>query len=347
MTTDLTSDDEKTASIPSDLDALFDKNLRRRKQISALFEKVCFFSTWIGIMALIVLIASVVWDGWDFLTVHFLTNFSSTITPEDSGLFGGIIGSFWLILLTALFSIPIGMGAAIYLEEFAYDNWLTKFIQLNISNLAGVPSVVYGVLGLTIFARMFSVFDSQIRAIPLGFATIRIPLPLGDALITGAMTLSLLILPIIIIACQESLRSVPPSIRHGAYALGATKWRAVRDQVFPAALPGMMTGVILAISRAIGETAPLVIVGAAAFLGFPPGDINRPSDIVTNPQGFINIPFGKYEAMPITIYGWAQESKPVFTDLASAGIVVLLAILLLMNAIAVYIRHRSSKKLRH
>ena len=293
------------------------------------------------------MLTSVLWKSWGTLSFSFLTNYDSRLEPENAGIFVALLGSFWLLILTAIFSIPIGIGAAIYLEEFATDNWLTRLIRLNIANLASVPSIVFGLLGLTVFVRMFSLFQAHARVIPLGFASLRIPMPLGPTLIAGALTLSLLILPIIIIACQESLRSIPQTIRHAAYGLGATQWQAVRDQVFPAALPGMMTGVILAVSRAIGETAPLVVIGVAAFILNAPGDIEKPSDIISNPQGVLDAPFSEFTVMPFQIFTWASQAKPEYENTAAAGIVVLLVVLLVMNGIAVYTRYRFQKHLKN
>jgi phosphate transport system permease protein len=211
-----------------------------------------------------------------------------------------LFGTLWLIGLTAAVSIPIGLAAAIYLHEYAQKSRLTRFIELNIANLAGVPSIVYGILGLAVFIRLFD---------------------LGRSVIAGALTLSLLILPVVIIAGREALAAVPDSIRQAAFALGATRWQTVRSHVLPAALPGMMTGVILALSRAIGEAAPLIMIGALTFIAFVP---DGPMDVFT--------------AMPIQIYNWCDEPDAIFQELAGAGIIVLLGLLLPMNAVAVGIR---------
>jgi phosphate transport system permease protein len=214
----------------------------------------------------------------------------------------------WLITLTALFSVPIGVGAAVYLEEYARASRWRSLVQLNIANLAGVPSIVYGILGLGLFVRA---------------------LALEESVLAGALTLTLVVLPIVILAAQESLRAVPNSIRHASYALGATRWQTVRHQVVPAALPGILTGVILAISRALGEAAPIVVVGAATFMTFVPAT-----------------PIDEYSALPMQIFYWAGHPNRQFHDVAAAAIIVLLTVLILMNATAVYLRYRYGRRIQ-
>jgi phosphate transport system permease protein len=295
-----------------------------------------------------VLLGAVAYSAAGWLDWQFLTSFDSRF-PQKSGILAGIWGTAWTIVFTAMFAVPVGVGAAMYLEEFARESWLTRIIQVNLSNLAGVPSIVFGILGLTAFVRMFGLFgeDSLIRVteIPLFGATI--PLPFGRCVISAALSLTLMILPVIIVAAREALRAVPPSLRHASFALGATKWQTVRHQVLPAALPGIMTGIILALSRAIGEAAPLILIGAATFVRFAPGNIASPRDVLDNPQGLIEAPFDKFTVMPIQIFKWAGMPDPDFHHVASAGIVVLLALLLLLNATAIYLRNRSQKKLRY
>ena len=219
-----------------------------------------------------------------------------------------IRGTLWVIGLTALLAFPIGVGAAVYLEEYAPNNRWTRLLKLNIANLAGVPSVVYGLLGLGVFVSLFN---------------------LGRSIISGSLTLALLILPVIIIASQEAIRAVPSSLRQAAFALGATRWQVARDHVLPAALPGILTGIILSISRAIGETAPLLVVGAAAYVTF-------------NPDGIMS----KYTVIPMQIYEWARRPQAEFTNLAAAAIIVLLVVLLMLNGIAIYLRQRASSRVR-
>jgi phosphate transport system permease protein len=240
------------------------------------------------------------WIDWQFLT-EFPSRF-----PEKAGIKSALWGTVWLISFTALISIPVGVAAAIYLEEYAATTRVSRFIEINIANLAGVPSIVYGILGLAIFVRWFA---------------------LGRSVLAGSMTMSLLVLPVIIMASREAIRSVPSSIRHAAFALGATRWQTVRHHVLPSATPGILTGVILAMSRAIGETAPLIMIGALTYVAFVP---EGPSDPFT--------------ALPIQIFNWVSRPQKEFHFLAAAGIVVLLIVLLAMNAAAIAIRQRSQRK---
>ncbi|MFQ5732271.1 MAG: phosphate ABC transporter permease PstA [Planctomycetaceae bacterium] len=300
------------------------RELTRRHRKGRIFCATCFASTWLAVAVLAVLLIGVCVQAFGWLDWAFLTSFQSD-TAEESGILAGLWGSFWLILYTGLISIPVGVGAAIYLEEFASDNRLTRLIRVNLANLAGVPSIVYGILGLTVFVRLMS---------------------LDRSVIAGAMTLSLLILPVIIVASQEALRGVPASLRHASLALGATQWQTVRRQVLPAAAPGILTGIILSISRAMGETAPLVIVGALAFVQATPGRINSPIDFVTKSEEISHIPFDRFTALPMQIYQWATDSRAEFQQLAAAGILVLLAVLLMMNGVAILIRYRAQKSAR-
>lgn len=252
------------------------------------------------IAALGTLLVAVTLEGGKWLSLGFLRHYPSQLDPEHGGIKSALAGSIWVIGLTALFSVPVGISAAVYLHEYAGRNRFTRFIELNIANLAGVPSIVYGILGLTIFVRMCH---------------------FGRSVIAGALTLSLLVLPVVIIASREALAAVPDSLRQAAYALGATPWQTVRSHVLPAALPGILTGIILALSRAIGEAAPLLVLGALTYIRFVPDGLLSP-----------------FTALPIQIYNWADQPDQVFQELAAAGILVLLGILLPMNAIAVAIR---------
>lgn len=318
---------------------------------------LCGLAATLSVSMLAVLMAAVCYRAWGWLDLQFLTSFDSR-RPPQSGILAGILGTMWVIGLTTLFSVPLGVGAALYLEEYAYKGRLTRIIQLNISNLAGVPSIVYGILGLTVFVRMFGIFSPDglverwtgLRIEGFfwseNFRAWLIPLPFGRVVISGALTLTLLILPIIIIATQEALRAVPPSIRNASLALGATKWQTIRLQVLPAALPGIMTGVILAISRAIGETAPLVMMGAMTFVYFAPGKIHSLSAVAENPEGLVKAPFDSFTVLPIQIFYWVRQSDVRFQNVAAAGIVVLLSVLLFLNGIAIYLRNRFSKHLR-
>jgi len=280
------------------------RSLARRHAISKAFRILCAGMTWAGVAILGVLLFHVTREGLRWIDIQFLTDFPSRF-PEKAGIKSALWGTLWLIALTAAFSIPVGIAAAIYLEEYAAKGRISAFIEVNITNLAGVPSIVYGILGLVIFVRCFA---------------------LGRSVLAGSLTMSLLILPVIIIAAREAIRAVPGSIRQAAYALGATRWQVVRDHVIPSALPGILTGVILALSRAVGETAPLVMIGALTYVAFIP-------------EG----PMDGFTALPIQIFNWASRPQKDFHQLAAAGIVVLLAVLLLMNALAVFIRHSAER----
>jgi len=324
---------------------LFAAKLAWRHRTGWLFAAVCRLATWASLLFLAVIIVAIVWQAWPRLTWGFLTRFDS-YRPEMAGMLPGILGSFWLLTFTAVMCVPIGIGAAIYLEEYARPSRFTRFIQLNISNLAGVPSIVFGILGFTAFVRMFGMPQSKI-VLSLGFTDWRIPLPFGRSVLAGAMTLSLLCLPVVIIASQEALRSVPASLRHAALALGATKWQTISRQVLPAAMPGILTGVILALSRALGETAPLAVLGAATFITFAPGRLNSASDVAQHPERLLNVPFDQFTAMPLQIYNWVNEQTRDFQlHVSAAGIVVLLVILVLMNGTAILIRQHFQRKIR-
>ncbi len=279
-------------------------NLARRRLKARLFRLSCMVLTWLCLVMLAVLLIHATRQGLPWLDMQFLRDFPSRF-PERAGIKSALYGTLWLIGLTAAFSIPVGVAAAIYLEEYAKRSRVNSLIEISLANLAGVPSIVYGILGLTIFVRW---------------------LGLGRSVMAGAMTMSLLILPIIIIASREALRAVPDSIRQAASALGATQWQTIRHHVIPSAMPGILTGTILALSRAIGETAPLIMIGALTYVAFVP-------------KG----PMDAFTALPIQIFNWVSRPQQEFHELAAAGIVVLLAVLLLMNATAVIIRHRSQR----
>lgn len=280
-------------------------NLRRRKVVAHAFRLLCMFLTWFCLVLLAVLLIHATRQGLPWLDLQFLKEFPSRF-PERAGIKSALWGTLWLISLTAVISIPVGVSAAMYLEEYAKRTRLNAVIDVSIANLAGVPSIVYGILGLALFVRWMS---------------------LGRSVLAGAMTMSLLILPIIIIAAREALRAVPDSIRRASYALGATQWQTIRHHVLPAALPGILTGTILALSRAIGETAPLIMIGALTYVAFTPTG-----------------PMDAFTALPIQIFNWVSRPQQEFHELAAAGIVVLLTALLLMNATAVIIRQRAEKR---
>ena len=296
-----------------------------------LFVLLCIASTLLSIVMLVVLLTSIVSQGNEFLTWKLLTN-SPSRKPAKAGIYPAMMGTIFVCGVCALSAIPIGVGTAILLEEFKprqkYLRVLHSIVQLNITNLASVPSIVYGILGLTAFAHMFGVLGSVDKPIytlgtPDDWYYLR--LPFGRSVLAGGLTLMLVILPIIIISSQEALRAVPGSLRHGALALGCTRWQTVWSTSLPAAVPGIMTGTILAMSRAIGEAAPLLII-AALYLRFTPGHL-----------------MDDFAAMPLQIFNWASRPKADFHYVAASGIIVLLAILLSFNAIAITIRQITHK----
>ncbi|MEQ1855862.1 MAG: phosphate ABC transporter permease PstA [Longimicrobiales bacterium] len=278
---------------------------RRRRLMGVLFAWLCGAATLVGVVALAVLLVDVLIDGLPRLNGAFLSSFASRF-PERAGVRAALAGSIWLLVLTAILSFPVSVAAAIYLEEYASKGWLTKAIQINVANLAGVPSIVYGILGLALFVRA------------LGF---------DRSILSGALTLSLLVMPVIIMASQEAIRAVPSTIREAAYGLGATRWQVVRHQVLPMAFPGIMTGTILALSRAIGETAPLILVGAVGFVAFTPQSV-----------------MDQFTVLPLQIYSWISRPQDEFRELAAAGIIVLLLLLLTMNAAAIFLRNRAQAR---
>ena len=271
---------------------------------------LCLF---VAVVFLGVLIVDVAVDGAPLVNPDFVTSYPSRITPELSGVRSALIGTLYLMALCALFIVPVGVAAAVYLEEYADGGrWYNRLIEVNIQNLASVPSVVYGILGLAFIVRG----PIDIWGLGVGQPT----------LLAGALTLGLLVLPVVIIVAREAIRAVPPSIREGSLALGATKWQTISKQVLPGAVAGIATGVILALSRAIGETAPLILVGAAAFQRFDP------------------VIDGQFSALPIQIFNNVGEPDAIFRDLAAATILVLLFLLLLMNSVAIYLRNRYETK---
>jgi phosphate transport system permease protein len=281
---------------------------RAKKRIEEhLFRTLMLVSLAVGIAALVWLFTSVLGKGWDRLDSRLWENYASA-RPERAGAKAALYGTLWVVGLAALITVPVGLGAALYLEEFARkDRWYNRLIEVNIQNLAGVPSIVFGILGLAFVVRG-----------TLGF---------GFTVKSGAIILSLLILPTVIIASREGIRAVPPSIREGSLALGATQWQTVSRQVLPAAIPGIATGVILGVSRAIGEAAPLLMVGALQFVQFTPDSLDS-----------------RFSVLPVQIFQWLARPQEEFQTLAAAAIVLLLAVLLTMNAIAIFVRNRYQKR---
>ena len=285
--------------------------MRLRHGLGRGFAVGALACTLVGIVALAVLLWQVFDAGWARLNINFLFDYPSRF-PEKAGFKPAIVGSIWIMGIVALLTVPVRMGAAIYLELYAPQNAITRVIQINIANLAGVPSIIYGILGLAMFVRAAD---------------------LGRSILAGGLTMSLLVLPIVIIASQEALRAVPTSLRDGALALGATRWQTIRGQLLPVAMPGMLTGVILALSRAIGETAPLIMIGAFQYVPFTP-----PLSL----EGLNS----RFTVMPVQIYAWAARPQEAFQATAAAGILVLLAVLLSLNSVAILLRNRYQRKVR-
>jgi phosphate transport system permease protein len=286
--------------------ARFEPRLAQRKLSGMIFLAMCLLAIAILLLALLLLLFDVLRGGLPWLDLAFLTGVPSR-KPQAAGILPALVGSIEITLIVGGLAFPIGIAAAIYLQEYAKDTFVNRLLRTNISNLAGVPSIIYGILGLALFARA---------------------LALGPTLIAGALTLVLLILPVVILASVEALRAVPDSQREGAYALGASRWQMVRGTVLPAATPGILTGIILAMARAIGEAAPLVLIGAVGFVTFVPQ------------------PWTRYTVLPIQIFQWAGMPQADFRGLAAATIVVILVVMLLLNALALVVRARLSRNIQ-
>ncbi|MEO5698638.1 MAG: phosphate ABC transporter permease PstA [Burkholderiaceae bacterium] len=276
-----------------------------RKHADLLFQIVSASTLVIALTALGTLVYDIFRDGASRLSWSFLTNIASR-NAEQAGVYHALMGSIWVIALTGIIALPIGVAAAIYLEEYGSRSRMARFIELNIANLAAVPSIIYGLLGLGLFVRWMG---------------------MGQSVLAGATTLALLALPVVILSTREALRTVPKSIREGSYALGATQWQTIWNQVLPMALPGVLTGLILALSRAIGETAPLITIGALTYIPFAPDSV-----------------WSKFTVLPIQVFNWVSRPQTEFKQNAAAAILVLLALLLSMNAIAIIVRDRYQRR---
>ncbi|MEB6114134.1 phosphate ABC transporter permease PstA [Kurthia gibsonii] len=281
------------------------KRMSKRLLKNKIYKMLFLSATLLALLVLAVLGYRMIIQGTGYLNWDFFNNFSSRF-PQNAGIKAALVGSIWLLAVVAPVSLILGVGAAVYLEEYAKKNRITMFIQMNISNLAGVPSIVFGLLGLTIFVRM---------------------LGMGKSVLAAGLTMSLLILPVIIVAAQEAIRAVPNELREASYGIGATKWQTILKVVLPSAIPGILTGGILALSRAIGETAPLVVIGIPVIIHFLPESI-----------------FSEFTALPMQIFDWAKRPQEEFQYVAAAGILVLMAVLVFMNSIAVIIRNKFSKR---
>lgn len=286
-------------------DALVMKRIKTRLRRNQMGKGIFFLAAVFALFILVVLIARMIFQGAGYFDWDFLNHFSSRF-PEKAGVKAALVGSIYMMLVVIPTSLIIGVATAIYLEEYARNNRWNNFIRANISNLAGVPSIVFGLLGLTIFVRLF------------GF---------GKSILAAGLTMSLLILPVIIVAAQEAIRAVPKEMREASYAMGATKWQTIMHVVLPASVPGILTGSILAFSRAIGETAPLVVIGIPVIVHFLPNGL-----------------LSEFTALPLQIYDWAKRPQEEFQNVAASGILVLMIVLILMNSIAVLIRNKFQKR---
>lgn len=284
------------------------RTIGRRKISNALFGLLALLAIFSSLLALTGLLIDVVVRGAGSVDLQFLSSAPSRI-PAKAGIFPALIGTLWVTILVAIITFPIGVAAAIYLEEYAGRGRWARLMKLNISNLAGVPSIVYGIFGLALFVRL---------------------LGLGRTVFAAALTLSLLILPVVIISSMEALRAVPPSQREAAYALGATRWQMIRRSLLPSAAPGILTGIVLAVGRAVGETAPLILIGAVTFVTFVP----------TNPFE------DKYTVLPIQIYNWASRPQAAFQEISAAAILVLLVLMFMLNLAAIILRARLSRSIQ-
>lgn len=280
-------------------------SIQKNRIKDQLFKYWGIACTLIGLVLLTLFIGDILIDGLGRIDWSFITNLPSR-KPEKSGIYTALMGSIWILLLTALIAIPVGVAAGVYLEEYSKKNWISGILEINISNLAGVPSIIYGLLGLEIFVRIMN---------------------LGASVLAGSLTLSLLVLPIIIVATREAIKAVPKSIQDASYALGASKWQTIWYQILPAANGGILTGVILALSRAVGETAPLIVVGALAYVPFAPQN-----------------PMDEFSVLPIQIFNWISRPQHGFIENAAAAIIILLLITFMMNGVAVYFRNKWQNK---
>jgi phosphate transport system permease protein len=296
------------------------KNSARRKRRDAIFAVVGLLATFVGMITLTALIVDLTIDGLGRLNYNFFTAFPSRFAGR-AGILSAWVGTTMVMLVTAATAVPLGVAAGIYLEEYAPKNWLTAIIEINIANLAGVPSIIYGLMALGLFVYQ---------------------LGLGQSILTAGLTLALLILPIVIVATRESIRAIPNSIREAAYALGATKWRTIRDHVIPYSTGGILTGIIIALSRAIGETAPLITIGALTFIAF------LPDSPITSEFPFISFQWlmSPFTVMPIQMFNWVSRPQQEFHLNAAAAGLILMAMTLVMNGIAIYFRYRFRKRIR-
>jgi phosphate transport system permease protein len=282
-------------------------NIKKNRVFDQIFKFWGIACTFLGLILLTIFIGSIFIDGIQRIDWDFITSLPSR-KAERAGIYTALMGSVWILLLTTVIALPLGIAAAIYLEEYAKESKLASLLEVNISNLAGVPSIIYGLLGLEVFVRI---------------------LQMGASVLAGSFTLALLILPIVIVSTREALKAVPKSIRDASFAMGASKWQTISKQLLPASFGGILTGIILALSRAVGETAPLIVIGALAYVPFAPAS-----------------PMDEFSVLPIQIFNWISRPQHGFEVNAAAAIIILLLITFVMNGIAVYFRNRWQKRLK-
>lgn len=296
------------------------KRIALNKTHDYIFWVIGFLSTLIGFVLLFTLIIDLIIDGFPRLSWQFLISYPSRF-PEKAGILSAWVGTTLVMIVTAATAVPLGIGAGIYLEEYGKRNWLTHFIEINMNNLAGVPSIIYGLLALGLFVYFFK---------------------FGESILTGGLTLGLLILPMVVIATRESIRAIPNSIREASYSLGATKWQTIRDHILPYSSGGILTGLIIGLSRAIGETAPIITVGALTFIAF------LPSSPLTGDFPFFSFKwlFDPFTVMPIQMFNWVSRPQKEFHLNAAAAGIILLLMTLIMNGFAIYLRYRFRKRIK-
>jgi phosphate transport system permease protein len=292
----------------------------KHKRWDLIFATIGILALMVGVLTFAALFAGMAIDGAHRLSLEFFTNFPSR-RPEQAGILSAWVGTTLVMIVTAVTAVPLGVAGAVYLEEYAPKNWVTDIIEINVTNLAGVPSIVYGLLALGLFVYQFG---------------------LGQSILSAGLTLALLILPVVIVATREAIRSIPAVIREGAYALGATKWQTTADHILPYSIPGILTGVIIGMARAIGETAPIITIGALTFIAFlPPAPFSGDP-----PAGLFDWLFAPFTVMPIQMFNWTSRPEAAFHQNAAAAGLVLVVMTLSMNALAIYIRYRLRKKIK-
>jgi phosphate transport system permease protein len=294
--------------------------ITKHKRWDLIFAIIGVLALMVGVLTFASLFAGMAIDGAHRLSLDFFTHFPSR-HPEQAGILSAWVGTTLVMIVTAVTAVPLGVAGAVYLEEYAPKNWVTDIIEINVTNLAGVPSIVYGLLALGLFVYQFG---------------------LGQSILSAGLTLALLILPVVIVATREAIRSIPAVIREGAYALGATKWQTTADHILPYSLPGILTGVIIGMARAIGETAPIITIGALTFIAFlPPAPFSGDP-----PAGLFDWLFAPFTVMPIQMFNWTSRPEAAFHQNAAAAGLVLVVMTLSMNALAIYIRYRLRKKIK-